>query len=238
MATGDKIVNLDDLKAVHDHDAAQLAQVTARNLAAGMTYNNGKTIRSDTGATRNSSWYRSSDYIDVSGCTKIVYPRLISTNGGNNLTYCGAAFYNSSKTFIADSGTPALLGAYNNWTATELTVPEGAVYFRATWVPADNGFNEAGDFWLYDAEALAGSMADTVIMLDEEGYATQNSIAPVDTMTAKVTHTAGTLLVVGGVLYKATDGIAIGDTVSDHASVTTVAEQLAALEARIAALES
>ena len=238
MATGDKLVTLDDLKAVHDHDAALMAQVTAKNLAAGMPYTTGKSINASTGATRNSSYYRSSDYIDISGCSRIIYPRLISTNGGNNLIYAGAAFYDSSKAFIADSGTPALLGAYNNWTATVLTVPEGAKYFRATWVPADNGFNDAGEFWLYNADALGGTMADTVIMLDEEGYATQNSIAPVDTMTAKATHTTGTLLVVDGVLYKATDGIAVGDTITDHATRTTVAAQLAALEARIAALES
>jgi hypothetical protein len=238
MATGDKIVNLDDLKAVHDHDAALMAQVTAKNLAAGMTYNSGKTIRSDTGATRTSSWYRSSDYIDVSGCTKIIYPRLITTSGGNNLIYCGAAFYDSSKAFIADSGTPALLGAYNNWIATELTVPSGAVYFRATWVPADNGFNEAGEFWLYDAVALGGSMADTVIMLDEEGYATQQSIAPVDTEVAKATHTAGTLVVVNGILCKVTDGVAVGDNIFEHSTYTTVAAQLKALETRLAALEA
>lgn len=212
-------------------------QVAANNLAAGMTYTNGKTIVASTGATRNSTYYRSSDYIDISGCTKIIYPRLVLPTS-SALNYDGAAFYNSSKTFIADSGTPALLGAYSNWTATVLTVPDGAKYFRATWVPADSSFNDAGEFWIYDANALDGTMADTVIMLDEEGFATQQSIAPVDTQIAKATHTAGTLLVVDGVLYKAVDGIAVGDTITDHATRTTVAAQLAALEARIAALEN
>ena len=237
MATGDKIVNLADLKAVHDHDAALMAQVTAKNLAADATYTNGRTIRSDNGETRTSSYYRYVNYIDISGCSKIIYPRLVSTNGGNSLIYTGAAFYNASKAFVPGA-LPARLAAYSNWEATVLTVPEGAVYFRATWVPADNGFNEAGDFWLYDADELSGSMADTVIMLDAEGYATQQSIAPVDTQIAKATHTAGSLVVVNGILCKVTDGVAVGDNIFEHSAYTTVVAQLKALETRIAALEA
>ena len=66
------------------------------------------------------------------------------------------------------------------------------------------------------------------------------NIAPIDTTTAKDTHQPGDLLTVGGTLYKATQAIAPGAVITPGTNVveTTVAEQLAALAARIAALEA
>jgi hypothetical protein len=206
------------------------------NLAAGLTYVNSKSIRSDTGATRTSSYYRYVDYIDVSGCAKIVYPRIVSTETGNSLTYMGAAFYNASKTFVAGA-LPALHGNFTHTEATVLDVPEGAVYFRATWLPVSNNFDE-GEFWLYDATEFANTMAEKVIDVDACNFAVQNTIAPYDGMTARTAHAVGRLVVVDGVLYKVTSAIVAGDTISDHATRTTIEAQLAALEARIAALEA
>ena len=70
------------------------------------------------------------------------------------------------------------------------------------------------------------------------GTATQN-IAAADTLTATSSHASGSLLTVGGRLYKATQAIAPGETINPGINVTAtnVAAQLAALEARIAALE-
>jgi hypothetical protein len=118
-----------------------------------------------------------------------------------------------------------------------LDVPEGAVYFRATWLPVSNNF-DAGEFWLYDATEFANTMAEKVIDVDACNFAVQNTIAPYDGMTARTAHAVGRLVVVDGVLYKVTSAIVAGDTISDHATRTTIEAQLAALEARIAALEA
>jgi len=65
------------------------------------------------------------------------------------------------------------------------------------------------------------------------------NLAPSDTETASNTYAAGDLMTVSGQLYKATQAIAPGDAIAAGTNVTetTVAAQLAALEARIAALE-
>lgn len=65
------------------------------------------------------------------------------------------------------------------------------------------------------------------------------NIAPADAPVATATHAAGSMLTVGGQLYKATQTIVAGETITPETNVTTttVAAQLAALEARIAALE-
>lgn len=70
------------------------------------------------------------------------------------------------------------------------------------------------------------------------GTAAQN-LATADTLTATSSHASGSLLTVGGRLYKATQAIAPGETINPGINVTAtnVAAQLAALEARIAALE-
>jgi hypothetical protein len=76
------------------------------------------------------------------------------------------------------------------------------------------------------------------VVLQDVTDAGDENIAPIDTPTAKDTHQPGDLLTVGGTLYKATQTIAPGETInSTNVTETTVAAQLAALEARIAALE-
>jgi len=65
-----------------------------------------------------------------------------------------------------------------------------------------------------------------------------DNLAPQETTVAGNQHATGDLLTVGGTLYKATQAIAPGVTInSTNVVETTVAAQLAALEARIAALE-
>ena len=66
-----------------------------------------------------------------------------------------------------------------------------------------------------------------------------SSSAVMEPSSSSATYHAGDLLTVGGTLYKATQAIAAGEVITPGTNVTptTVAEQLAALEARIAALE-
>jgi len=65
------------------------------------------------------------------------------------------------------------------------------------------------------------------------------SVAPVQSDTASTNIAAGELLMRDGTLYKATQAIVAGAAIdSTNVTVTTIAAQLAALEARIAALES
>ena len=81
--------------------------------------------------------------------------------------------------------------------------------------------------------------ATVMCILEDITEAGDKNIAPIDTPTAKDTHAAGDLLTVSGTLYKATQAIAPGEVITPGTNVTptTVAAQLAALEARIAALE-
>lgn len=63
------------------------------------------------------------------------------------------------------------------------------------------------------------------------------NLAPVDTTTATATHASGSLLTVSGQLYKATQAIATGETITPGTNVspTTVAAQLAERDTAIAA---
>jgi hypothetical protein len=64
-------------------------------------------------------------------------------------------------------------------------------------------------------------------------------IAPRETLTAVNSHVEGDLIALGGLLYTVAQPIAAGGTITPGTDITktTIAEQLAALEARIAALE-
>ena len=87
-----------------------------------------------------------------------------------------------------------------------------------------------------DAELTPEDGANVTVTLLTGGA---GNLAPSDTETASNTYAVGDLLTVNGQLYKATQAIAPGDAIAAGTNVTetTVAEQLAALEARIAALE-
>ena len=238
MATGDKIVNLDGLKAVYDSVDGRIALVLPKNLAQDVTWTDGKTIRSDTGATRNSGAYRASSSIDVSGSTSIVYQRCCTTGERTTSYQIGIAFYDSSSTFISDSGVEIVYASpAAGWVMHTVTVPEGAKYMRATWLNA--GREEMTDeFYVFDADEYNATMMEIVLNTRQEFNFVERSISPVDSMTAANAHANNSFVLVNGTLYRATEAITAGQTISEHATATTIAAQLTALETRIAVLEA
>lgn len=232
MATGDKLVNLDDLKAVYD---ASNKLILPRNLAQGVAWTNGKIIKYADGATRNTNTGRCTGYIDLTGVTSITYQRqTVSSDNG----YPGIAFYDANKQFIADSGIPAIFGAQSSgWTMSTVTVPEGAAYVRCSWWIA--GYEMRSDeFYIFDASEYNATMMELVLGLREEQNFFLRSICVADSMTAANAHASGSLVLVDGVLYKATEAITAGQTISEHATMTKIETILSDLESRIAALEA
>ena len=92
---------------------------------------------------------------------------------------------------------------------------------------------------LYVASAFYTGETPLVFDLTLTEIPASASIADTEQVVAKESHAAGDLMMVSGQLYKATQAIVSGDTVTPGVNVeeTTIAAQLAALEARIAALE-
>ena len=232
MATGDKLVTLDGLKAVYD---ASNALILPKNLAQGTTWTNGKIIKYADGATRNSNTNRCTDYIDLTGVTSITYQRQTFTSDSG---YPGIAFYDSSKQFIADSGIPSHFGAQSSgWEMYTVNVPEGAKYVRCSWYNA--GYEMRSDeFYLFDADEYNATMMEFVLGMREEMNFFLRSVCVVDSMTAANAHTSGSLVLVDGVLYKCNEAITTGQTISEHASMTKLETILNGLETRIAALEA
>ena len=62
-----------------------------------------------------------------------------------------------------------------------------------------------------------------------DGKDVTGPLAPSDTETATAAHAAGDVITVGGVLYRVTAAIAVGDTIASGTNVTptTIAEELA-----------
>ena len=221
---------------LQDTAATNLLAVTMpHNLAQGVTWTTGKCIKYADGATRNSSTNRATDYIDVSGCTSITYQRQTFTTDSG---YPGIAFYNASKQFISGSGVPAHYGAQSSsWEMYTMTVPEGAKYVRCSFYLA--GYSMRSDeFYLFDADEYNATAMEFILGLREEMNFFLRSVCVVDSMTAANAHASGSLVFVDGVLYKCNEAITVGQTISEHATMTKIETILSGLESRIAALEA
>lgn len=101
------------------------------NFYQGIDFIQGKAIMVSNGNQATNSAFNCTDYIDISGCAKIVYSRPVTTaSSASN----GMAFYDESKDFISGSGLSnkthgSAAGAIMNI----VDVPENAVYARFTW---------------------------------------------------------------------------------------------------------
>ena len=137
MATGDKIVNLDDLKAVHDFTQGQvgdlksaLDDVTVDQIGAnifdelwpqsGYLDTDGSELPSDT--------YKRTGFIPIDGTKSALYFLRSAQPYVLNLV-----FYDSSKASILNTATSARTAVFNNNT-TDLrntkTIPSNAAYIR------------------------------------------------------------------------------------------------------------
>lgn len=104
------------------------------NLFNIATVIDGKQLYND-GSIGNASSYSVSDYVDISGLS-VGYIACTTNTGNQTLRIC---FYNSSKTYIANSKqevSVGISGTYPNDTLIPLIIPSGAVYLRFHYITA------------------------------------------------------------------------------------------------------
>ena len=102
-----------------------------------------------------------SGYIDISGYSKIVYRRKVRNS--TTIPTAGMAFYDSSKTFISNSGVPdAYKSGGGDPELHEETIPEGEVYARFTYYSSDAEEVSAFPFVVYDSVAYENALASKV----------------------------------------------------------------------------
>lgn len=145
-AAGDKI---NDLKSVTNNVEKALSEII--QYSSKYPLKEGYAIRYASmyqGAMYQAESFACTDYIDISGCSGIVYTAIV-TPSASEPTH-GTAFYDSEKVYI--SGVKSRFGGTERAILLlEVTVPEGAKYARFTF------WNEEiretiGVFALYDAE--------------------------------------------------------------------------------------
>ena len=106
------------------------SELYPKNIADGVTVTDGKAIKYSDG-TLNTSSLSYTDYVNVSGISEIIYPRILSTSTSSSFII-GMAFYDSGKTYI--SGQVALKNqAQFGFSMTRISVPANAVWARFTW---------------------------------------------------------------------------------------------------------
>ena len=165
MALKDKLMTLEDFKAVRDVDvasnSAQFTEIKAdldvlvpTDLVKGTTYTNNKYVRYNTGDLVNASGSsNATDYIDISEFDEIVYTRISSPSTS---TQSGIAFYDANKEYI--SGVRAILNQpVMSYVMSSVVVPEGAKYVRLT---AHQSLG--GEASCYDADEYNAKLASRV----------------------------------------------------------------------------
>lgn len=258
MATGDKLVNLEDLKAVYDNVAATESALDSRVNAVHCMVDYGLTPydglwRTSTGTRviRNgTSLYIKADF------TQGTYDNAVKLNGdlvfrsGNSTS--ATTFTPGLKLTVGHryrlrvqvvSGTAtiqptAIWYGYQTYVrisgTTTINPSATDSYSDLTYTDAldTNGVIPAIVFPRSSANSLACTMQATIEDITTAGDA---NLAPVEGVTAASTHNSGDLVLSAGTLYKATANIAVGDPIASYATPTTVAAQLQANEAAITA---
>ena len=127
------------------------------NLIDGVALTSGRLILSTNGVTGSSSICDASDYIDITGISEIVYPRLslISTTDSS-----GIAFYDEQKKYI--SGVRCIRGAETNGSVLDIaSVPTDAKYVRLSLIKSDPKY-------LYNAVEYANSLSGKIDTVEDD----------------------------------------------------------------------
>lgn len=163
MATGDKLVTLDGLKAVYDKvdgDVGGLKSAVKYDEYASLSFSVAGTgfIHVSDGMVRSSSTSSYTNYIDVSSFYSIKYKRQGYT--ASTVTP-GIAFYDSSKNYIANS---SIAGA-NSQTADgycsvlyETKVPATAYYVRFTIYTDTTTYGQFELYGISNVPRIVGEM--------------------------------------------------------------------------------
>lgn len=121
-------------------------------------------LNSTTGVSVYNATYRTTDYIDVRGITRLFLTMPKLTNLATN---AGIAFYDSSKTYI--SGVICHEDPLAGWELREIEVPSGAYYARTCF-----RYSEISDFNMYVDDAKSALTA-----IDDAALDTSEMLTPV-----------------------------------------------------------
>lgn len=128
----------------------------------------GKYVYSDTGEGHSSTNFALTNFVPVTGISKILYSRMIVTS---STPRHGIAFYTSDDYTTYISGVPAKGGASEMSSEMyEVTVPSGANYARFSWFSSELQATY-GDLVIYDADQYYRSLngvSDKVAKLEAE----------------------------------------------------------------------
>lgn len=213
----------DRLEAAED----DIGTLLPANLLDGTTWTSGKFVAYDTGDLSNGSW-QASDYIDVSGISRIVYSRIHTTSSSSK---AGIAFYDENKEW--KSGIRCVRNADTFYfEKDEAAVPEGAKYVRITI-----GSSIKGRF-VYDASDYYAKIPARMDAAESDVAALKANLGTAHT-TAQSNIAQGEYFCLNGTtLCQATAAIASGETITvgTNCQIATLDSVLNTLTAAIAAL--
>ena len=134
-----------------------ITKISPINIYGNGVMNDGG-VNANTGANQSSSTLKRTNYIDITGISKIKYTRIHTTN--SSATW-GMAFYDSEKTYI--SGQKPVLNADElSYALEDLDVPNDAVYARFSWTNTFGTPIEIYNAEQYDASAYARSTTASI----------------------------------------------------------------------------
>ena len=258
MATGDKLVNLDDLKAVYDRlKAEDNALFTADRLIEFV-----EPDKTATGTQNYTSYSRAGNRITLNGKSdRTVYIRMYGNAAhgassydvaGNNPgcvtvtpghTYALALRKVSGDYTATSSGTIAVVGYFKD-TKTALGTAYNVINISGWqthkfWqyiefnVPADATSTQFG-IWIYTTSGIS-SLSNLVLEVELYDVTDWNpfndeAIAPSESVVAKANRAVGNLILLGGQLFKVSTAFSAGETITTSMiTATSIADEIAAL---------
>ena len=142
----EQIITMDEIDNANNIIDELERLLEAKNLATGVSISTNYKISALNGDLDYQNSYLATSYIDITGCSRIVYTKLHSTA---SVTNGGIYFYDSEKQPIENSGIMAKYKDVRNYFSLEtVAVPESAVYVRCTGRETGN----VRQFAVYDAD--------------------------------------------------------------------------------------
>ena len=114
-------------------------------------------VYANNGNTNRNTDYNATDYIDLSGVSKIRYKRTKTTSSTSN---AGMAFYNASKGYLDGIFTERAKDSIGYYETREVTVPDGAKYARFTMLADTETYGEFELYALREGMGLLEQKAD------------------------------------------------------------------------------
>jgi len=171
--TGDKIA------VINNGNRTLWTELLPRyNYAAELSFTDGKAVSSANGGLITSEYWSASDYMDVSGISRLIYPRLnVHASSQPNI---GLAFYTSEKAFISSQKVKYTTDGDTTVEETQIAVPQNAVYARFTYLLSTGELIGSNPFYVYDAGQSEQSVKTRVDRLETAAAALADEADRID----------------------------------------------------------